>query len=441
MLNSTLKTLLLWTGLFVVVILLWKTFQEGRVKSHEIDFSEFLQSVSDGRVKEVVVRGSKLQGAFRQGGAYTEGEAVLDSAARLSRHGQGVARLRGADPCRGAEGRDPAHDPHQLGAVDRDRGALAGLHAADAGGRQPRPVVRQEQGEAAQCDRQESHVQGRRRDRGGEGRTLGNRRFPEGAGEVPEARRQDPQGRPLDGPSGHRQDPARPRHRRRGQRPVLFDLRIGFRRDVRRCRRLAGARPVRAGQEERALHRVHRRDRRRRSPPWGGPGRRSRRARADAQPAARRDGRLRDQRGRDPHRRHQPSRRPRPGAPAARALRSSNRGRSSGHQRPARDPPGPHQVDPARRGSRSRDHRARHAGLRRRRPGQPGQRGGARRGAAQQEEGGARRLRVRQGQGLDGGRAQDAGHDRRREAASPRTTKRGTRWWASSCPAPTRCTR
>ncbi len=47
-------------------------------------------------------------------------------------------------------------------------------------------------------------------------------------------------------------------------------------------------------------------------------------------------------------------------------------------------------------------------GLRRRRPRQPGQRGGADRGAAEQEEGRDGRLRVRQGQGPDGRRAQDA---------------------------------
>jgi cell division protease FtsH len=39
-----------------------------------------------------------------------------------------------------------------------------------------------------------------------------------------------------------------------------------LRRDVRRCRRLARARPVRAGEEERALHHLHRRDRRRPPP-------------------------------------------------------------------------------------------------------------------------------------------------------------------------------
>ena len=53
-------------------------------------------------------------------------------------------------------------------------------------------------------------------------------------------------------------------------------------------------------------------------------------------------------------------------------------------------------------------HRPRHAGLRRRRPREPGQRGGADRRPPQQEEGRDGRLRVRQGQGPDGRRAQDA---------------------------------
>ena len=56
------------------------------------------------------------------------------------------------------------------------------------------------------------------------------------------------------------------------------------------------ARPVRPGQAERAGDHLHRRDRRRRPPPRRRHGRRARRARADAQPDARRDGRLRRQR-------------------------------------------------------------------------------------------------------------------------------------------------
>ena len=64
-------------------------------------------------------------------------------------------------------------------------------------------------------------------------------------------------------------------------RPVLLDVRFGLRRDVRRRRREPRARPLRAGQEPRALHHLHRRDRRRRPPSRRRARRRARRARAD----------------------------------------------------------------------------------------------------------------------------------------------------------------
>ena len=90
---------------------------------------------------------------------------------------------------------------------------------------------------------------------------------------------------------------------------------------------IARARHVRAGEEARAVHHLHRRDRRGRPPSRRRPGRRPRRARADAEPAAGRDGRLRRQRGRHRHRRDQPSRRARPGAAAPGPLRPPGRGR------------------------------------------------------------------------------------------------------------------
>ena len=60
-----------------------------------------------------------------------------------------------------------------------------------------------------------------------------------------------PRGVLLSGPPGHRQDAARARGRRRGGRAVLPDVGVGVRRDDRRRRRLARARPVRAGQGRR----------------------------------------------------------------------------------------------------------------------------------------------------------------------------------------------
>src|SRR2546430_13937570 len=53
-------------------------------------------------------------------------------------------------------------------------------------------------------------------------------------------------------------------------RSVLLDVGIGLRGDVRWGGRLTGARRVRAGQGPRALHHLHRRDRRRRAPPRRG---------------------------------------------------------------------------------------------------------------------------------------------------------------------------
>ncbi len=94
-------------------------------------------------------------------------------------------------------------------------------------------------------------------------------------------------------PAGHGQDAAGARRRRRSEGAVLQPERLGVRRDVRRRRRRARARPVPAGRGQGALHRLHRRTRRARQGAHAVADGRPRGARADAQPAARRDGRLR----------------------------------------------------------------------------------------------------------------------------------------------------
>jgi hypothetical protein len=82
-----------------------------------------------------------------------------------------------------------------------------------------------------------------------------------------------------------------------------------LRSDVRRRRRVARAQRVLRGEEERAVHHLHRRDRRDRPPArrlGPRPDGRQRRARADAQPDLDRDGRLRGQPGRHRDRGDQP---------------------------------------------------------------------------------------------------------------------------------------
>ncbi len=101
---------------------------------------------------------------------------------------------------------------------------------------------------------------------------------------------------------------------------------FGLRRNVRRRGRQPRARSVRTGQEERPLHHLHRRNRRRRPPSRRGPGRRSRRARADPEPVAGGNGRLRIERRRHPGRGDQPPRRAGSRAAAPRPFRPSRGG-------------------------------------------------------------------------------------------------------------------
>ena len=85
-----------------------------------------------------------------------------------------------------------------------------------------------------------------------------------------------------------------------------------------------------------------------------GPGRRPRRARADAQPDPHRDGRLLAERERDRAGGDQPARRARPGPAAARPVRPPRHRRPADQEGPARDPQGPHPQHAAGRRRRPR---------------------------------------------------------------------------------------
>jgi len=73
-LNSTLRTLLLWMVIFVVVILLWNTFQAGRPNPAELTYNEFNEQVAEGRVAEVILRETTIEGTYKEGGTHAEGE-------------------------------------------------------------------------------------------------------------------------------------------------------------------------------------------------------------------------------------------------------------------------------------------------------------------------------------------------------------------------------
>ncbi len=173
-------------------------------------------------------------------------------------HLQDAPGQKGRHGVQGSEFRQLDFDSGERFALHPAAGLLDLHDAADAERRQQGPELRQEPRAPAFHAAEEGHVQGRGGRGRGQGRAAGDHRIPARAAEVPEAGRPHSEGRAADRLSGNRQDAAGARHRRRSQRAVLLDLRLGFRRDVRGRGREPRARPVRAGQEECALHHLHR---------------------------------------------------------------------------------------------------------------------------------------------------------------------------------------
>ena len=72
--SSTLRTLLLWMVIFVVVILLWNTFQVGKTTKHDLTYSEFNEQLNKGRVAKITLREQTITGIFNEGGQFPKGE-------------------------------------------------------------------------------------------------------------------------------------------------------------------------------------------------------------------------------------------------------------------------------------------------------------------------------------------------------------------------------
>jgi cell division protease FtsH len=63
-LNATIKNLLLWMVILVLIILAWNVFKTGAVAVEEISFSRFLSQVSQGHVQKVTIRGDEIRGNY-----------------------------------------------------------------------------------------------------------------------------------------------------------------------------------------------------------------------------------------------------------------------------------------------------------------------------------------------------------------------------------------
>ena len=292
--NNFTKNLALWVIIGLLLIALFNLFQNpsGRGPQANLAFSDFLAEVDNGRVRDVTIQGNTITGHFSDGRSFST--YAPEDPALVGRLNERGVRITAA----------PVDDsmPSLLGVLVSwfpmllligvwiffMRQMQSGGGKAMGFGKSRARLLTEKQGrvtfnDVAGIDEAKEELQ----------EVVEFLKHPQ---KFQQVGGRIPKGVLLVGPPGHRQDPARPGDRRRGQRAVLHHLRLRFRRDVRGRRRLARARHVRAGQEARAVHRVHRRDRRGRPPPRRRARRRQRRARADAQPAPGRDGRLRGQR-------------------------------------------------------------------------------------------------------------------------------------------------
>jgi len=63
-LNATIKNLLLWMVILVLIILAWNVFKTGATAVEEISFSRFLAQVSQGHIQKVTIRGEEIRGTY-----------------------------------------------------------------------------------------------------------------------------------------------------------------------------------------------------------------------------------------------------------------------------------------------------------------------------------------------------------------------------------------
>ena len=70
--NATIKNLLLWMVILVLIILAWNVFKTGATAVEEITFSQFLDQVAQGHIQKVTIRGEEIRGTYAPSAARRE---------------------------------------------------------------------------------------------------------------------------------------------------------------------------------------------------------------------------------------------------------------------------------------------------------------------------------------------------------------------------------
>jgi cell division protease FtsH len=64
--NTTVKNVLLWMVILVVILLLFRVVDVGRTSTATVSFTEFMEMVKKGDVEKVTIRGQEIRG-FKKG--------------------------------------------------------------------------------------------------------------------------------------------------------------------------------------------------------------------------------------------------------------------------------------------------------------------------------------------------------------------------------------
>ena len=202
--NSTLKSLVFWVVLVVVGVIIWNfSTKFGNQSSRLVSFTEFLSSVKTGNVARVVITGQDITGVTKAGDNFrTYAPSQYDGLVNeLIERGVVV------------QAREPTASPwasllYSWAPVLLMIGFwIFFMRQMQSGGNKALSFGKSK-AKLSSSSAEEGDVQGRRRRRRSEGRAPGDHRVPQGAAEISEARRQDSEGRPADGPSRHGQDAA-----------------------------------------------------------------------------------------------------------------------------------------------------------------------------------------------------------------------------------------
>jgi len=80
-LNPTFRSLMFWIIIFGVVVLLWQAINGGSTHQDELNFTELMAHVKDGRVAEVTIRGNEITGKYKSGSQMLDGKQEFKSQA------------------------------------------------------------------------------------------------------------------------------------------------------------------------------------------------------------------------------------------------------------------------------------------------------------------------------------------------------------------------